>query len=702
MIEAIPAAATTAAMSAWRRRLRGTHVRLEAVRSPAAAVISVFVVEEYVEPSAEDATDGVDEESFELAEGVDEEWPELTEGVDEESFEPVEGVDEESFELAEGVDEEWPELTEGVDEESFEPVEGVDEELLEPTEDEFEAATWGPAPIAGRYRIGEYLATSRLGRTYRAWDTETDQDVEVTFLDDDAVADTTGVEEWLEELRALRHLHVLPLLDWEIAPVPYLVYAAPAMRLDRLISSGAALSPSQTLLIGLQAAETLHNLRQRGITHGAFTPSHCCVDASGRFRLAELGVDFLRAPLEPTEATRYDAPEAIRVADFESPEASQIADVGSPEAIAAGAEDPVNPEGFEDAETADVPGVAGSETDDGTDDAAGGSDLLTGAGESEEGDADSGDVAADHDAAELPAGADPSPPQDEPAAPDLAAADVYGLGLALAEAAAGRPVAPAEISQLGRAVVPLGAGTATARHLARLAPLLVQATAARPENRLEADELALALRATAEMLPPPARLDEAFRRVGDDRVEPGAGAGAAAVLKPLQGRWRSPLMRVVAAAAVVAAGALLVLYTGGGDGTPSHTVPDVVGMDWTRASDTLSASGWEVRRLEVRVADAAANEVVGQLPEAGGLLDEGQVVKVQVSLGQPLVVIPADIVGLPLEQAGLRLSEVGLALGTVESRVDPSVPEGSVVAVAEMLPELPRGSQVDLVIAVGG
>ena len=567
-------------------------------------------------------------------------------------------------------------------------IDGVDEGSPEQTEDGSEAATWEPAPIAGRYRIGEYLATSRLGRTYRAWDTETDQDVEVTFLDADAVADTTGVEEWLEALLALRHLHVLPLLDWEIAPVPYLVYAAPAMRLDRLISSRAALSPSQTLLIGLQAAETLHNLRRRGITHGALTPSHCCVDASGRLRLAEMGVDFLRAPLEPTDATRYDAPEAIRVADFESSEA-----------IAAGVEEPPHPQEFEAAETAGAPGIAGSETGD----AAGESDPLTAVDESEEGDAGPDEVAVDHDAAELSTDVDPSLPQDEPAAPDPAAADVYGLGLILTEAAAGRPVAPAEISQLGRAIVPVGAGTAAARHLARLAPLLMQATALRPEQRLEVDELALALRVTAEMLPPPSRLDEAFRRVDSDLVEPsGTGAVAEAALQPLEGRRRSALMRLVAAAAVVAAAALLVVYTAGGDDTTSHRVPDVVGMSWPQANDTLAASGWEVRRLEVRVADAAAGEVVGQLPQPGGLLDEGQAVKVQVSLGAPLVVIPADIVGIPLEQAGLRLSAVGLVAGTVETRVDPTVPHGSVVAIAETLPELPRGSQVDLVVAVGG
>ena len=175
------------------------------------------------------------------------------------------------------------------------------------------------------------------------------------------------------------------------------------------------------------------------------------------------------------------------------------------------------------------------------------------------------------------------------------------------------------------------------RHLARLAPLLVQATAASPEQRLEADEMALALRATAEMLPPPSPLDGVFGRLeggpgeepeGDPIERPGADHEPEAVPQPRPGSRRNPLMRLVAAAAVVAAGALLVVSVGGGDETTSHTVPDVVGATWGSARDTLTASGWEVRRLEVRVPDAAADEVVGQLPEAGGLLDEGQVVKV--------------------------------------------------------------------------
>ncbi|MDE0667444.1 MAG: PASTA domain-containing protein, partial [bacterium] len=59
-------------------------------------------------------------------------------------------------------------------------------------------------------------------------------------------------------------------------------------------------------------------------------------------------------------------------------------------------------------------------------------------------------------------------------------------------------------------------------------------------------------------------------------------------------------------------------------------------------------------------------------------------------------------VGMTVEEARLRLSAIGLGVGRVQTLVDPSVPQGSVVAVAESLPELPRGSTVELVVAVAG
>lgn len=569
-------------------------------------------------------------------------------GVPGEVLEPLEGDDTGQAEVA-------PELAEDVST-------GGPEEAAELPVAERSETAWEPVLIAGRYRIGGYVGESRLGRTYRATDGDSGQDVEVTFLDAEAVAGAADAAARLEELRNLRHLHVLPLLDWQLDPVPYLVHPAPAMRLQRLIESGTALTPSQTLLIGLQGAETLDNLRRSGVTHGAITPANCCVDVRGRLRLADMGVDFLRRPLHPSEATRYDAPETIRVVDLgmslaadEAAEADEVA-----EAAAGVAED----------ETGEYPAVH----------------VGAGTPAPAAGTADPGDAPA---------------PGGDPVA-GAAAADVYSLAVVLTEAAAGRPVAPREISQLGRLIAPVGRGTATARNVARLAPLLAQASATRPENRLEADELALALRATAEMFPPPTRLDEAFRHAEEHEARPASPepAGVGPATQP--GRIRRLALHSVVAAAVVAAAALLVIFSTPGDDTPARAVPGVVGMDWSEASETLTASGWEVRRLDVRVPGATPGEVIGQLPSQGDLLDEGQSVKVQVSLGEPLVVIPADIVGMTVEEAGLRLSEIGLRVGAVQTTLDPAVPEGSVVAVNEMLPELPRGSAVDLVVAVGG
>lgn len=638
MIEAMPAVAMRAAISAWRRRLEGTEVRLEAVRTPAAAVISISVVEEFTEPRGDDASDG---------------------------DEAVAAVDRDG---------------------------------------DIGAPAWQPASLAGRYRIGEHLATSRLGETYLAWDPENDQDVEVTFLFEGAVTDASGAEARLEQLRGLRHLHVLPLLDWQLEPVPYLVYPVPAVRLHSLISAGAALSPSQTLLIGLQAADTLDNLRERGITHGALAPAHFCLDARGRLRLAEMGVDFLRIPPDTDEPSPYDDPWAGRAVEQPTPPSTApdvIALVEDLESTGAAADAPqVRPDEELDAHLAEIAeelAAASVELPE---------ELAAEPAEEPAEPADdlAGPVEDSIEPAEAPTDDLPEPAEVSPEDPTepAASADVYALGLTLAGAAAGRPLAPADIARIGRSVVPAGAGAATVRNLSRLAPLLVQATVARPERRLEIDEFALALRATAEMFPPPDRLDEVFRRVEESVAEPLESAEARTVPGAAPRRARDLLTRFVTAAAVVAAGALLVFYAAGGDETPSHFVPRVVGMDWAQADEVLRSSGWEVRRLEVRVPDAPVEEVVGQLPEPGGLLDEGQVVKVQVTLGEPLVVIPADIVGLSLEDAGLRLSAIGLRLGRVHERVDASAPEGAVVDIAELLPELPRGSQVDLVIAVAG
>ena len=605
-----------------------------------------------VEPPDENASDGVPEEMPGPPEG---------DGAGQAEVEPElagdasTGGPEVEPELAEeesaGSPEVEPELAEDVST-------GGPEEAAEHAVAERSEAVWEPAPIAGRYRIGEYVGESRLGRTYRATGGDSGQDVEVTFLDAEAVADADDAAARLEELRKLRHLHVLPLLDWQLDPVPYLVHPVPGMRLQRLIESGTALTPSQTLLIGLQAAETLESLRRSGVTHGAITPANCCVDVRGRLRLAEMGVDFLRRPLHPSEATRYDAPETIRVADLETPfAAAEVAET------APAAED----------ETGEVPAV---------------------------------DIGADTPAPA--AGTGPAAEAGEAPAPDVdpvagaAAADVYSLAVVLTEAATGRPVAPAEMSQLGRSLTPVSGGTATARNAARLGPLLAQASATRPENRLEADELALALRATAEMFPPPSRLDEVFRRAEEHEAEPASPEPEEVGPAAQPGRIGRHSLRAVTAAAVVVAAALLVIFSIPGDDTPARAVPGVVGMDWSEASQTLMDSGWEVRRLDVRVAGAVPGEVVGQLPSQGGLLDEGQVVKVQVSLGEPLVVIPADIVGMTVEEAGLRLSEIGLRLGNVQTAVTLAVPEGHVVGVTAALPELPRGSAVDLVVAVGG
>ena len=74
-------------------------------------------------------------------------------------------------------------------------------------------------------------------------------------------------------------------------------------------------------------------------------------------------------------------------------------------------------------------------------------------------------------------------------------------------------------------------------------------------------------------------------------------------------------------------------------------------------------------------------------------------VKVQVSLGAPLVVVPLDLLGAPLEEARIRLLALGLSAGEIQRRPSPGTQEGIVLEINEQASEFPEGSQIDLVVS---
>lgn len=284
------------------------------------------------------------------------------------------------------------------------------------------------------------------------------------------------------------------------------------------------------------------------------------------------------------------------------------------------------------------------------------------------------------------------------APPDPSAADIYTLALTLAESILGRLISAKELQLLSSSgTSPSDEGTTTAKSLGSLAALFIQAVQSEPSERPNAGEFALALRATAESLPKPQRFDAALERVRE--IE---GVRVDVAVSEQQG-FLTRNLRLVASVsvAVLVVVCFLLLFVGvyRSERVSALAVPDVVGMDWAEADALLREQGWLTRRLEVRVTASRPEMVTGQLPSSGDLLEVGQVVKVQVSLGAPLVVVPLDLLGAPLEEARLRLSALGLRAGEIQRRPSPGTREGVVLEIDEQASEFPEGSQIDLVVS---
>ncbi len=124
----------------------------------------------------------------------------------------------------------------------------------------------------------------------------------------------------------------------------------------------------------------------------------------------------------------------------------------------------------------------------------------------------------------------------------------------------------------------------------------------------------------------------------------------------------------------------------------------------TRAEATLDLAefGWELDFDDIREPGTEPGEIVGTEPAAGTDLEEGEVLSVFVSLGEPTISVP-QLDGLSLDDARVKLEGVGLAAGTIHQQEHEDVPMGFVidVIVGVGVTQLEPGSTVDLLVSSG-
>jgi beta-lactam-binding protein with PASTA domain/serine/threonine protein kinase len=113
--------------------------------------------------------------------------------------------------------------------------------------------------------------------------------------------------------------------------------------------------------------------------------------------------------------------------------------------------------------------------------------------------------------------------------------------------------------------------------------------------------------------------------------------------------------------------------------TPSYEVPDLVGLDEAAALEQIEGNDWVVTVTSERNDDEPdAGQVIRTVPAAGAELAEDEPFLLVVSEGPTLRVLP-DVTGLPLAEAQTRLVELGLVTAVSEQH-DEVVPAGTVVS----------------------
>ena len=178
--------------------------------------------------------------------------------------------------------------------------------------------------LAGRYRLGARRGSSVEAAAFEAVDEQLQRDVLVKIVHPDLTAQRRvrgALEATVAALADLHHPNLAALLDhglatWNGQEVLYVVSEhLTGGSLRDLIDRGRTLTPSQAVVVGLDACKALDALHRRGIFHGDVRPATIVFGADRRLRLVDAGVTFLA--IEATggvvkrsnDVARYTAPE---------------------------------------------------------------------------------------------------------------------------------------------------------------------------------------------------------------------------------------------------------------------------------------------------------------------------------------------------------------------------------------------------------
>ncbi|MGH9189032.1 MAG: PASTA domain-containing protein [Acidimicrobiales bacterium] len=531
--------------------------------------------------------------------------------------------------------------------------------------------------LGDRYRLVAAIGTGSSAHVFLADDVRLRRRVAVKILHPALASDESFLRRFRAEARAaaaLNHPNIMAVYDWgEEADGPYLVceYLGGGS-LRTMLDRGSRLSPSQALMVGLEAAQGLDYAHRRGLVHRDIKPANLLFDDDGRLRIADFGL--ARALAEATWTEPAGA--VLGTARYASPEQARGAPVDGKADVYALALVLV------ESVTGQVP------------------------------------FAADTTVATLMGRVDqslPTPPELGPLGPVVARAGRVDAGERLDAAALASALRSCAVELPSPGRLPL-AGTSTFDPLQR--PVLVDptdigdatvASVADPRDLGDGAYMAdLGEGDPTVAVPAPASLEDptsAYSRApGPTRAAPaaydqGTPAGVAAGANPAgrrRRRWPVVVMLFLVLAGVGAGVATLVVKTR----VPTHAVPRLTGLDQAQATASLKGLGFDVVFTPEFSETVPAGQVISQDPAAGVRLEEGKQVRLLVSDGPPPSPVP-DLTGLTQAEAQAEIEKAGHEVGKVTTTNSETVRTGVVLDWSHRGESPPKGTEIDLNVSAG-
>ena len=188
--------------------------------------------------------------------------------------------------------------------------------------------------LGGRYRLVTHIGAGRFTHVFLAYDLSESRRVAVKLLAEKVLPDGWNRDgvlarrflEAAEQAAAVAHPHLAAIHDWgdsEIGLYTVSQYLEGGS-LQQVFDAGHLLSPSQTLMVGLEVARGLEHIHRHGLVHQDVRPSNILFDGRGRARLADLGTSWVLTSSEArgalTARSVFSAIDAVRYA---SPEQAQ-------------------------------------------------------------------------------------------------------------------------------------------------------------------------------------------------------------------------------------------------------------------------------------------------------------------------------------------------------------------------------------------